>query len=86
MKFDRKQMLFLSEVFDVVAVLVACLSSLLKPSTEASGKSVSLHRMYKPEFSGRVSSVGRAFDSREEGRGFDSRGRITSPGLKITKK
>ena len=46
------------------------LSSLLKLSTELSSKSVSLHRIYKPEFSGRVSSVGRAFDSREEGRGF----------------
>ena len=54
-------MLFLSEVFDV-AVVVVCLSSLLKLSTEPSGKSVSLHLMYKPEFSGRISSVGRAFD------------------------
>ena len=85
MKFEREPMVFLSEVFDVVDVVVA-ISSLLKPSTKPSGKSVSLHRMYKPEFSGRVSSVGRAFDSSEEGRGFDSRGRITSPGLKITEK
>ena len=79
-------MLWLSEVFDAVAVVVACLSSLLKLSTEPSGKSVSLHLMYKPEFSGRVSSVGRAFDCREEGRGFDSRGRTNTLGLKITEK
>ena len=48
MKFERVPMLFLSEVFDAVAVVVACLSSLLKLSTEPSGKSVSLHRIYKP--------------------------------------
>ena len=53
-KFDRVPMLFLSEVFDAVAVVVACLSSLLKLSNEPSGKSVSLHLIYKPEFSGRV--------------------------------
>ena len=53
-KFDRVPMLFLSEVFDAVAVVVACLSSLLKLSSEPSGKSVSLHLIYKPEFSGRV--------------------------------
>ena len=52
--------------------------------TEPSGKSVSLHRMYKPEFSGRVSSVGRAFDCRVGSRGFDSRGRTNIRGLKIT--
>ena len=55
MKFERAPMLFLSEAFDTVAVVVACLSSLLKLSTELSGNSVSLHRIYKPEFSGRVS-------------------------------
>ena len=49
MKFERAPKLFLSEVLDVVAVMVACLSSLLKLSTEPSGKSVSLHLMYKPE-------------------------------------
>ena len=49
-------MLFsLSEAFDAVAVVVACLSSLLKLSTAPSGKSVSLHLMYKLKFSGRVS-------------------------------
>ena len=74
MKFERVPMLFLCEVFDAVAVVAACLSSLLKLTTELSGKSVSLHRIYKPEFSGRVFSVGRAFDCREEGRGFDSPG------------
>ena len=79
-------MLFLSEVFYVVAVVVVCLSSLLIVSTELSGKSVSLHLMYKPEFSGRISSVGRAFDCRVEGRGFDSRGRNSTQGLKITEK
>ena len=57
-----------------------------KLSTELSGKSVSLHLMYKPEFSGRVSSVGRAFDCREEGRRFDSPGRTNTLGLKITEK
>ena len=45
----------LFEVFNAVAVVVACLSSLLKLSTEPSGKSVSLHLMHKPKFSGRVS-------------------------------
>ena len=84
MKFERAPMLFsLSEAFDAVAVVVACLSSLLKLSTELSGKSVFLHRIYKPEFSGRVSSVDRAFDSREEGRGFDSRGQTSSQGYAI---
>ena len=47
-------MLFV-KVFDAVAVVVACLSSLLKLSTEPSGHSVSLHLMYKPKFSDRVS-------------------------------
>ena len=75
-----------NEVFGAVAVVVACLSSLLKLSTEPSGKSVSLHRIYKPEFSDRVSSVGRTFDCRVGGRGFDSRGRTNSQGLKITEK
>ena len=70
---------FFSEVFDAVAVVVACLSSLLKLSTEPSGKSVSLHRIYKPEFSGRVSSVGRAFDSREKGRGFPGPDQYSGP-------
>ena len=80
-------MLFLREVFDAVAVVAACLSSLLKLSTELSGTTVSLHLAYKPEFSSRVSSVGRTFDDcREEGRGFDSRGRINTRGLKITEK
>ena len=32
------------------------------------------------------SSVGRAFDRRAEGRGFDSRGRTNTQGLKITEK
>ena len=36
MKFEKAPVLFLSEVFDVVAVVVACLSSLLKLSTEPS--------------------------------------------------
>ena len=35
---------------------------------------------------GRVSSVGRAIDCRAEGRGFDSRGRTKTQGLKITEK
>ena len=35
---------------------------------------------------GRVSSVGRAFDCRAEGRGFDSRGRTNKQGLQITEK
>ena len=46
-------------------------------------ESVSLHRMYKPELSGRVSSVGREFDSRAGSRGFDSRGQINTQGLKV---
>ena len=79
-------MLFLREVFDAVAVVAACLSFLLKLSTELSGTTVSLHLAYKPEFSSRVSSVGRTFDCREEGRGFDSRGRTNTRGLKITEK
>ena len=86
MKFDRAQMLFLSEVFDAVAAVVACLSSLLKLSNEPSGKSVSLHRIYKPEFSGRFISVGRAFDSRAGSCRFDSRGQTSSQGFKITEK
>ena len=86
MKFEKAPKLFLSEVLDVVAVTVACLSSLLKLSTEPSGKSVSLHLMYKPEFSGRVSSVCRAFDCRVQGRVFDCRGQTSTQGLKITEK
>ena len=35
---------------------------------------------------GRISSVGRAFDCRAGGRGFDSRGRTITQGLKITEK
>ena len=87
MKFQRAPILFfLSEAFDAAAVAVACLSSLLKLSTEPSGKSVSLHLMYKPELSGRVSSVGRAFDCRAGGRRFDSPGRTNTRGLKTTEK
>ena len=33
-----------------------------------------------------ISSVGRALDCRPEGRGFDSRGRTNTQGLKITEK
>ena len=33
---------------------------------------------------GRISSVGRALDCKAEGRGFDSRGRTNTQGLKIT--
>ena len=62
------------------------LSSWLHALRTEPSESVSLHLMYKPEFSGRVSSVGRAFDCREEGRGFDSRGRTNTQGLKITEK
>ena len=36
--------------------------------------------------SGRTSSVGRALDCRTEGRGFDSRGRTNTQGLKISEK
>ena len=32
----------------------------------------------------RISSVGRALECRAEGRGFDSRGRTNTQGLKIT--
>ena len=35
---------------------------------------------------GRTSSVGRALDCKAEGRGFDSRGRTITQGLKITEK
>ena len=35
---------------------------------------------------GRISSVGRAFDCRAGGRGFDSRGRTNTQGLKMTEK
>ena len=35
---------------------------------------------------GRISSVGRAFDCRAGGRGFDSRGRTITQGLKMTEK
>ena len=35
---------------------------------------------------GRISSVGRALDCRAGGRGFDSRGRTNTQGLKITEK
>ena len=35
---------------------------------------------------GRISSVGRAFDCRTGGRGFDSRGRTITQGLKMTEK
>ena len=35
---------------------------------------------------GRISSVGRAFDCRTGGRGFESRGRTITQGLKMTEK
>ena len=35
---------------------------------------------------GRISSVGRALDCKAGGRGFDSRGRTITQGLKITEK
>ena len=35
---------------------------------------------------GRISSVGRAFDRRAGGRGFDSPGRTITQGLKMTEK
>ena len=38
------------------------------------------------ESHGRISSVGRALDRRAGGRGFDSRGRTNTQGLKITEK
>ena len=34
----------------------------------------------------RISSVGRAFDRRAGGRGFESRGRAITQGLKMTEK
>ena len=37
-------------------------------------------------YRGRISSVGRALDCRAGGRGFDSRGRTNTQGLKITEK
>ena len=37
-------------------------------------------------YRGRVSLVGRAFECRAGGRGFDSRGRTNTQGLKITEK
>ena len=39
-----------------------------------------------PLLHGRISSVGRALDCRAGGRGFDSRGRTNTQGLKITEK
>ena len=79
-------MLLQVRFFDAVAAVVACLSSLLKLSNEPSGKSVFLHRICKPEFSGRIISVSRAFDSRAGSRRFDSRGQTNTQGLKITEK
>ena len=59
-------MLFLSEVFEAVAVVVACLTSLLKLSTEPSGKSVSLHLIYKPNLAtGLAKSVKRSTAERK---------------------
>ena len=40
----------------------------------------------KCKIKGRISSVGRALDYRAGGRGFDSRGRTNTQGLKITEK
>ena len=37
-------------------------------------------------YRGRISSVGRVFDCGAGGRGFDSRGRTNTQGLKITEK
>ena len=37
-------------------------------------------------YRGRISSVGRAFDCRAGGRGFDTRGRTITQGLKMTEK
>ena len=37
-------------------------------------------------FRGRISSLGRALDCRAEGRGFDSRDRANTQGIKITEK
>ena len=39
-----------------------------------------------PRLRGRISSVGRALDCRAGGRGFDSRGRTITQGLKMTEK
>ena len=40
----------------------------------------------KCKIKGRISSVGRALDCRAGGRGFNSRGRTNTQGLKITEK
>ena len=46
-----------------------------------------LDREFRPGFNrGRISSVGRAFDYRAGGRGFDSWGRTITQGLKMTEK
>ena len=43
-------------------------------------------RLLKNVLRGRISSVGRAFECRTGGRGFDSRGRTITKGLKMTEK
>ena len=50
------------------------------------GESTEKSHYAKPNNRGRFSSVGRALDCRAEGRGFDSRGRTNTQGLKITEK
>ena len=49
------------------------------------GLDLFLHKQIHDSFD-RISSVGRAFDCREGGRGFDSRGWAITHGLKITEK
>ena len=49
------------------------------------GLNLLLHKQIH-DFFDRISSVGRALDCREGGRGFDSRGWAITHGLKITEK
>ena len=69
---------------DPNSVLKSLLSAFTHPYTKCSCRvmkkiSNSFHRRG-------ISSVGRALDCREGGRGFDCRGRTNTQGLKITEK
>ena len=50
------------------------------------GSNVKPKQLTQFKMSGRISSVGRALACRAGGRGFDSRGRIITQGLKIAEK
>ena len=67
------------------SVLTVCESPIIDSFCPPKYCIFQLFRSSKIQFNrGRISSVGRAFDCRAGGRGFDSRGRTVTQGLKMT--